>query len=290
MLDLLISISLVQSIAYPLLSALDPNLRALLFAPKETLEQLATIDMNAAEMLHTYLTGYATLRRFYDLRDEEVNLEEGHKPTLRPIARKSAAATALLAVINSAADNIHGGLYDEHRGSIVQVDGLLALLGEAIVFVNRTFCRSSIVCHILTRPIEPKSILALPQCYALLKAIEDLQTVTSRVYNQCEDCLHSTLVAFKGRAPSSPREILKKQASSMTSASSFSLVGSSMLNSESSNGIGDSRELVKPGEEKARGWDWRKGLPKDSKGGDVLRMLRLGLARDIARHWMVEGG
>ena len=89
-------------------------------------------------MLHTHLTGYATLRKFYDLRDEEVNLEQGQKPRLRPIARKNAAATALLAVINSAADSIHGGLYDEDRGSIVQVDGLLALLGEAMVFVDRT--------------------------------------------------------------------------------------------------------------------------------------------------------
>ena len=95
------------------------------------------MDPKAAEMLHTYLTGYATLRKFYDLRDEEINLEKGQKPTMRPNARKIAAATALLAVINSAADNIHGGLYDESRASVVQVDGLLSLLGEALVFVNR---------------------------------------------------------------------------------------------------------------------------------------------------------
>lgn len=95
------------------------------------------MDPKAAEMLHTYLTGYATLRKFYDLRDEETNLEEGQKSTVRPNARKTAAATALLAVISSAADNIQGGLYDESRASVVQVDGLLSLLGEALVFVNR---------------------------------------------------------------------------------------------------------------------------------------------------------
>lgn len=136
-LDLLISLSLVQSIAFPPLPALDENLRALLFTPEQSVGQLALMDPKAAEMLHTYLTGYATLRKFYDLRDEEINLEEGQKPTARPNARKSAAATALLAVINSAADNIQGGLFDEHRGSVVQVDGLLSLLGEALVFVNR---------------------------------------------------------------------------------------------------------------------------------------------------------
>lgn len=97
------------------------------------------MDPKAAEMLHTYLTGYATLRKFYDLRDEEIDLEVGQKPAARPNARKVAAATALLAVINSAADNIHGGLFDENRGSVVQVDGLLSLLGEALIFVNRMY-------------------------------------------------------------------------------------------------------------------------------------------------------
>ena len=97
------------------------------------------MDPKAAEILHTYLTGYGTLRKFYDLRDEEINLEDGQKPTARPNARKAAAATALLAVINSAADNIQGGLYDENRGSVVQVDGLLSLLAEALVFVNRMY-------------------------------------------------------------------------------------------------------------------------------------------------------
>ena len=111
----------------------------MIFTPEQNLSQLAQVDPKAAEMLHTYLTGYASLRRFYDLRDEEVTLKEGQKSRSRPIARKEAAATALVAVINSAADNIHGGLYDEDRGAVVQVDGLLALLGEAMIFVNRAY-------------------------------------------------------------------------------------------------------------------------------------------------------
>ena len=137
-LDLLISISLVQSKAYPPLAAMDLNLHAFIFEPQQSLGQLALVDSKAAEMLHTYMTGYASLRRFYDLRDEKVQPEDGQKSGLRPLARKRATAMALLAVINSAADNIHGGLYDEDRGAVVQVDGLLALLGEAMVFVNRT--------------------------------------------------------------------------------------------------------------------------------------------------------
>lgn len=134
----MVSLSVVQSLAFPPLSSLDHNLKALITWPKESLDQLAQLDEEAAAILHTYLTGYATLRNFYDLRDEEVRQGESGAPSSTPVARKKTAVAALLAVINSAADSIHGGLYDEHRGSVVQVDGLLALLGEALVFVDRS--------------------------------------------------------------------------------------------------------------------------------------------------------
>ena len=137
-LDFLISRSVVESTAFPALAALDPSLHAFIFEPQQSLDQIAIVDPKAAEMLHTYLAGYASLRRFYDLRDAEVQLEDDKKPKMRPVARRIAAATALLAVVSSAADNIHGGLYDESRGAVVQVDGLLVLLGEAMMFVDRT--------------------------------------------------------------------------------------------------------------------------------------------------------
>lgn len=90
-------------------------------------------------MLQFYFSGYATLRRFYEIRDEAINLEKGQKPKYRPLARKRAAADALVAVIRSASDSIYGGLYDQDRDSAVQVDGLLALLGEALVFIDSKF-------------------------------------------------------------------------------------------------------------------------------------------------------
>lgn len=285
-LDLLISLSLVQSTAYPALVALDSNLHSLIFEPQQSLGRLALFDQQAAKMLQTHLSGYATLRRFYDLRDEEVRLEEGQKPNLRPIARMNAAATALLAVINSAADNIHGGLYDENRGAVVQVDALLALLGEATMFVNRkSSCHTCYFSNLTMSPAEPSFLLSQPQCFSLIKAIEDLQTTAPRIYSQCEECFHATLVACKGRAaPPSPRQLLQKTMSSM-SASSFSLLGESMSHSESS-GLGSSRALAKSQEEEKRGWDWRRGLAENAKGEDMLRILRLGLAKDIAKHWI----
>ena len=131
------SLCLVQSIAYPPLSSLDNNLGSLVSEPADSLGIIADGDAEAAALLQQYLGGYATLRKFYDLRDEEVNLKKGHKPNLRPVARKKAAAASLLTVIASAADNIQGSLYDETQSAIVQVDGLLALLGEATVFIDR---------------------------------------------------------------------------------------------------------------------------------------------------------
>ena len=142
--------------------------------------------------------------------------------------------------------------------------------------------------HFIDNRTEPKTTLSLRQCFALLKAIEDLQTVTSRIYKQCEECFRATLAAFEGRgASAAPRELLKKSISSLTSAGSFSLVGSSMLDSKTSDAFG-SRASFQPEDTNSRGWDWRKGLAKEAQGQDVLRILRLGLAKDIARHWVTD--
>ena len=136
-LDILVSCCLVQSMAYPPASELDARLKALLESPRQTVNQLARVDPDAAECLSTYLSGYATIRRFYDLRDEGANLKPGEEPKLGTSARKQAAAAALVAAINSASDSIKGGLYDSGVDVVLPVDGLLALFGEALPFVNR---------------------------------------------------------------------------------------------------------------------------------------------------------
>ena len=123
--------------AYPPEAELDDKLKGLLSSPKEALKGLTESDPVAAQLLATHLSGYATLRKFYNLRDEVVNLPTGEKAKPQGIGRMKETAAALLAVIASSTDNIHGGLYDEDRGAVVGVDGLMALLGEALVFVNR---------------------------------------------------------------------------------------------------------------------------------------------------------
>jgi hypothetical protein len=134
--DLLISYSLVHSRAYPATNNLDDQLRALIREPKTCLQAIAIADDEAASILQFYFSGYATLRRFYETRDEAIGLPEGHQPRYKPLARRRAAAQALVAVISSAADSIYGGLYDPDRDSAIQVDGLLALLGEALPLVH----------------------------------------------------------------------------------------------------------------------------------------------------------
>ncbi|KAI9845114.1 MAG: hypothetical protein M1838_001903 [Thelocarpon superellum] len=268
-LDLLISFCLVQSVAYPTTAELDPFLKLLVSSPKQTLIDLSHVDLEAAQLLQSLLSGYATLRRYYEIRDQGVLSSTGEKVSVHDHARRKQALAALVAIIDSAADNINGGLYDEDRGAVVSVDGLLALLGEAMVFVDQS-----------TR------LVSLAQIFSLTKAIEDLQTVSPRVFAQCAELFTSTIASAHGSHVSSPRATLKKTMSSLTGSSGFSMLGSSLFVADAPGSIGSSGVLVK-GDVK-RGWDWRTGLPKNTSANEVLRVLRLGLARDLARAWLDE--
>ncbi len=129
--------------AYPLEPELDEQLKMLITSPKEALTKISQGDSDAAEMLQHHLSGYAALRTFYALRDEEVIAERGQNPKLRELARKKQAFAILLTVVSSAGDSIHGGLYDERRESVIAVDTLLVLLGEALMFIEREYCLSN---------------------------------------------------------------------------------------------------------------------------------------------------
>jgi hypothetical protein len=278
--DLLVSFCLVQSAAYPTNSDIDANLRYLVESPKKALSDLIKTDPEAAEMLSFYLSGYACLRKFYNLRDEDIIAKtEGRKPYVRPAARKREAAKALTAVLNSAADCIYGGLYDPERQSAIQVDGILTLLGEATAF--------------LANHSEQKQIFTTEQLYALLAAIEDLQTVNSRVYDATEECLQAALRSFHGSAPPSPHAMLKKSVSSGTNSNfSFSMMGSEMMARSEESGrstggksVGGSGVLVADGKVKdiERGWDWRARFKgKEVTGADVLKVLRFGIAKELS--------
>lgn len=268
-LDLLISHSLAQSTAFPADAELDDHLKRLVYSPKATLTELSQIDCEAGLLLHKSLSGYATLRRFYQLRDEEVS-PEGTKSPHTASMRRINAATALVAVIASADDNIRGGLYDEEREAVVSVDFLLALLGEALVFVN-----------------QPQPSINTEQIYLIMKAIEDLQSANPRIFTACDEFLQTVIYSTQGLKGSTPRDLLRPSTSSMSGESQFSLIGSSMFASQLQKSVNSSGVMVPKGNIK-RGWDWRKGISASTTGSDILRMLRLGLAKELARVWVLE--
>ncbi|XPT02932.1 hypothetical protein M3J09_012036 [Ascochyta lentis] len=266
-LRVLVAHCLIKSVAYPALADLDASLHSLITSPKPTLTRLAAQDAEAAAILSNHLSGYATIRKFYDLRDEQVLLKQGDRPTHRPMARKRAAANALMVIISSAASSIQGGLYDAEMETVVQVDVLLPLLGEALIFLN-----------------QPKRTLTLRHLYDLLAAMEDFETTGALIHNQCEEVLHTTLAAAHGDSQlPAPHALLQKSTSGL-SASTFSLIGSHDF-SQDGQSTDSSTVLVKSGKSDAalRGWDWRTAFHKGATAEQLLRVLRLGVAREVAR-------
>lgn len=261
MLNLLISYSLVQSTAYPAESDLDNDLKNLLRKRSETLEQKAKQDLEAAQLLGRLLSGYATLRKFYEIRDEQ---KLGDMSQSKALASRKQAAAALMTVISSSDDNIRGGLYDETREAVVSEDFLLGLLGEATVFINQT-----------------PAVISLDQIDVLLKAVEDLQTVGSRVYTACDDFFHLVLSSGQGLKGSTPADLMQKSTASLSGSSYVMMSGSSMLASHLQKSVAAAGKAN-------RGWDWRTSWKATTKGEDVLRKLRLGLSKDLAALWLED--
>lgn len=276
-LNLLISYSLLQSTAYPTPSDLDDHLHRLLTDRGSALEDLASKDIEAAELVGRMLSGYATLRKFYEIRDTEATTTTTATSTsaintgLRGVANKKRAATALVAVIASSDDNIRGGLYDETRDAVVSEDFLLALLGEAMVLVGH----------------EPP-VLTLEQMDILLKAIEDLETVGTRVYDACDEFFKLVLASAQGLKGSTPADLMKSISSSGGLGGSYVLSGSSMLASQLHRSISGSSSSGGLARVPKRGWDWRAGLRANSTAEEVLRILRLGLSKELARLWLQD--
>ncbi|KAK3901451.1 hypothetical protein C8A05DRAFT_34854 [Staphylotrichum tortipilum] len=278
--NLLIAYSLIQSTAFPPAADLDDYLHRLLTDRKNTLEHCAAQDMEAAELLGKMLSGYASLRQFYDIRDNEKAL----LPHATPRARRQQAATALISVVASADDNIRGGLFDRTRDGIVSEDFLLALLGEVLVFVSDP---DSTSVHGPQQQQAPL-VISLEQIDVVLKAVEDLEAVGSRVYTACDEFLQLVLASAPGGLKgSTPADLLKKSAAAAAGqGGNLVLAGSSLVASQLQRSLGGTGALGKVAVK--RGWDWRGEVAAKTKGEDVLRRLRLGVARDLAGLWLAE--
>lgn len=253
------SISLVESTVYPPNGELDDTLRGLLKERTVTLEAFAKQDLEAAELLGKMLSGYATLRQFYEYRDAN------SKPHQKSLHRRHQAAAALTAVIASADDNIRGGLYDDTRDAVVSEDFLLALLGEVSVFIGQS-----------------PPVITLEQIDTLLKAIEDIETVGSRVYEVADEFFKLVLASGQGKG-STPSSLLGQSTPSL--GGSFVMTGSSMIASQLHKSVMRSG-MIKSGIKRA--WDWRATVFAATSSRDVLKQLRLGLSKDLANLWLEQ--
>lgn len=257
------SVSLAQSAPFPPTNDLDDHLYRLLKQRSQTLEKLAKQDLEAAQLLGRMLSGYATLRKFYDLRDTDGFTAQHSRKAAK---LRHDAITALSAVIASADDNIRGGLYDPTRDAVVSEDFILVLLGEALPFISQDGSSTP-------------AVVSLDQMDTLLKAIEDIETVSGHVF-EAADTFFSTVMA-SGTA-SSPQDLLQ-QSGTTADSGSWVLAGSTMLASQLQRSVSAAH-----GGSIKRGWDWRSGLLGSTTSKEVLGMLRLGLAKDLTKLWLAE--
>ncbi|KAK0249765.1 hypothetical protein LTS09_015064 [Friedmanniomyces endolithicus] len=278
-LGLLASLCLIHSSAYPAPADLDPQLASLLSGPRTALVALARTDADAANLLASHLSGYATLRRFYQLRDQGHGSVDAQE-SLRPLARAREAAKALLAVLASASDCIRGGLYDPDTESVLPVDGVLALLGELLPLLG-----------------QRKRVFSQEQVFFLLRVVEDFASAPSRVQEDAEELFGACLGAYREEGGSASVTLRKSRSDLARSSASGGLGGSSWDMLASST-----MAMSRPGENAAvvtiaRGWDWRKGLESigttmegEGAGRDVIVMVRTALAQEVAKGWTGGNG
>lgn len=245
----------MHSTSNPPIGGTDQTLEGLINKDRAALRDLAGVDMEAATLLSSNLSGYATLRQFYDLRDQTSSGTSS-------LVRRRSAASALFAVIKSAADCIPGGLFDPEAETAIPAEGLLNLLGECLPLLG-----------------SGERIFTEQQVFGLLGLLEDYQACPGRIHEDAEGLLGASLHAYReGTSLASGPFKRKKEKEDLGRS-----VGSSwdVLSMEVSG------EAKKEGV--SRGWDWRKGVVglHEAALGErtVVGLVREGLVREVAAGW-----
>lgn len=263
--SLLTSLCLLHSVSMPAARNIDPKLQSLISHERVALTDLGHVDLEAAQLLASHLSGYAMLRKFYDLRDQDM-LANSASP-LKPLERRRQAAASLSAVMKSAADCIPGGLFDPEAETVIPAEGILALFGECLPFLG-----------------QDKRIFTQQHVFGLLAILEDFIAAPPRIRENAESLLSASLGAYRDEIN--------------TGTGPFGQKGRGKQNSQEdlSKSVGSSWELMaesvaidaQKGERIQRAWDWRQGLVDGGIGGseeEVVSLVREALVREVARGW-----
>lgn len=261
--SLLTALCLLHSAAMPSHNLVDPRLDSLLSKDRPALKELARTDLEAATLLSSSLSGYATLRKFYDLRDQDI-VSPGATSS-KPLDRRRQAASALFAVLKSAADCIPGGLYDPSAETAISVDGLLALFGETLPLLGQS-----------TR------IFTQQQIFSLLALLEDFVAAPGRIRENAESLLAASLGSYREETNTAtgPFRNTRSAAKSQLGDSTWELMATNSMLAVS--------QSLKKGESLQRAWDWRQGIVEAQIEGSqeqVVKLIREALVKEVAAGW-----
>jgi hypothetical protein len=262
------------------------DLKSLLSTNRKALVDLAQVDPEAAELLARVVSGYAMLRHYYSIRDQQ-GIAGGN------LTRKRDAAKTLLAVIDSASDCIKGGLFDPEIESAVPVEGLLVLLGEILPLLGQS-----------SQSGKPQRVFETKQLITLMAVVEDVEQVSGRIRKGGEGLLRASMTCYRGDNMTSSAT-LKKSTSGLSASTVLSGSDSSgweqlaesswslLQSAESAESLGSKKGKGKPKMQLVdlqRGWDWRKGLDAVAATGElgskeIVMLVRTALAKEMGRAW-----
>ncbi|CUS15115.1 unnamed protein product [Tuber aestivum] len=231
--------SLLHSTPSPAPPSLDPVLSDLLKTPTSI----------TSPILRFELSGYATLRNFYESRDS---------------GDHSRAVKALVAVLKSAGEKLDGGVYDADWDSAVEEWMIAVLLGELMPYIN-----------------PRKRYLGMRQAMEVLKVITNFECVRGDVWRRAEEFLERVLAHKDSGGSGNACE-----ANGMTESG---YIAGSMVSSWESVRDGIDSGLVSADATAGtarRAWDWREGA-EGWKAADIIRVVRLGIAKIVADAWLL---
>ena len=105
------------------------------------------------------------------------------------------------------------------------------------------------------------------------------------VFSACESCLDATVEALHDVSAEVVTKEVRKSTDALTEASRKRLLSTVLREPKGEKGKGGSTATS----DQRRTWDWRRGLIDGTSGRDVLRILRVALAKEVSRAWIGEG-